>query len=415
MKLIKPFVITFTLFCAICMNCSQEGQAQDKNDPVLPGIDILLAEQLDLVKHKRVGLITNPTGITTTLLSTIETLYSHPQVNLVALYAPEHGVRGDIPAGEYVEHFIDKKTKLPVYSLYGATKKPTAKMLKDVDILLFDIQDIGVRPYTYIYTMAYAMVAAQENTIPFIVLDRPNPLGGELIEGPILEEQFFSFIGLYPIPYIHGMTVGELAGFFNEEFEINAQLKVVRMQGWSRDLLFEDTHLPWVPTSPHVPHARTPFFLATTGGFGELKTLNEGVGYTLPFEYVGAEWIDADTLAETLNALSMEGVFFRPVFYKPYYGAKAGIMLHGVHIHITDYTIVRPIKIQIAILKTVHDLYPDQQLFDPARLDMFTKAIGTDKVRMMIEEGRNLTDIVRECEKGLEAFVKKRKKYLLYE
>lgn len=386
-----------------------------QNEPVLPGIDVLLTEHLDLVKNKRIGLITNPTGVTSKLQSTVDALYSHPEVNLVALFAPEHGVRGDIPAGEVVDHFVDKKTGLAVHSLYGAAKKPTTYMLQNVDLLLFDIQDVGVRPYTYIYTMAYAMAAAKENNIPFIVLDRPNPMGGELIEGPILLENYTSFIGLYPIAYIHGMTVGELASYFNQEFAIEANLFVVRMRGWSRKLIFEETSLPWVPTSPHVPHARTPFYLATTGAFGELKTLSEGVGYTSPFEYVGAEWIDAELLALALNEQSMDGVVFRPVHYKPFYGAKAGMLLHGVQIFITDLKKYRPVKVQLAILHTVFNLFPDQLIFHPSRLVMFYQAIGTEKVKTMIENGSTLQEIYQECDRGLEAFVKKRKKYLLYE
>jgi len=359
-------------------------------------------------------LITNPTGVTSRLRPTIDALHSHTAVHLTVLYGPEHGVRGEKAAGERVAFFVDEKTGLPVYSLYGATKKPTPKMLNNVDVLLFDIQDVGVRPYTYIYTMAYAMQAATEKNIPFIVLDRPNPLGGTLIEGPMLEDKYRSFIGLYPIPYIYGMTIGELAALFNEEFEMNTNLTVVPMSGWRRDMIYKDTGLSWVPTSPHVPHAWTPFFLAATGGFGELQTINEGVGYTTPFEYVGAEWINADTLAKVMNALELAGVFFRPIHYRPYYGVKKDLICHGVQIHIIDYHTFYPIKTQIAILKSIYDLYPGKNIFNPDRIDMFYKAIGTDKISRMIKNHENLNDIYEECHNGIEAFVKKRKNYLLY-
>lgn len=412
----RALILSIAILLGLSLvRCAQQGNAQGENgERVLPGIDVLLSERLDLVRGKRIGLITNPTGVTCTLSSTIDALHAHPDVDLVALYGPEHGVRGDIPAGEPVASFVDVKTGLPVYSLYGATKKPTSALLENVGALIFDIQDAGIRPYTYIYTMAYAMQAAHENAIPFIVLDRPNPLGGEWVEGPLLEEEYRSFIGLYPIPYIHGMTIGELARYFNAEFGIEADLTVVPMRGWRRHMQFAETGLPWVPTSPHVPDARTPIFLATTGGFGELHTLNEGVGYTIPFQVVGAAWLEADRLADALNALGLAGVLFRPMHYRPFYGDHTGQLLHGVQIHVGDKTF-RPVKTQIAILKTVHDLYPEQQIFAPAHLDMFYKAMGTDEIKLMIEEGVDLEDINAACAKGMDDFVKKRKKHLLYD
>jgi uncharacterized protein YbbC (DUF1343 family) len=412
----KLKIFSALLFCTLLWmsNCSQQSSAQPQGAPALPGIDVLLTDQLDLIKNKNVGLITNPTGVTSSLQSTIDALHEHPEVHLEALFGPEHGVRGDISAGERVATFVDEKTGIPVFSLYGATKKPTPKMLEHVDVLLFDIQDVGIRPYTYIYTMAYAMQAAQENNIPILVLDRPNPLGGFLIEGPMLEEKYSSFIGLYPIPYLHGMTVGELALYFNSEFEINAELSIVPMKNWTRDMTFDETGLAWIPTSPHVPHATTPFFLAATGGFGELHVLNEGVGYTSPFEYVGAEWIRADEFSTVLNTFELPGVYFRPAHYKPYYGGKQGVQLHGVQIHITDFKKVLPIKTQVAILKTVHDLYPERILFNPARLDMFYKAMGTDFVEYAIKNRMSLDEIYAGCARGLDEFVKKRNAYLLY-
>lgn len=415
--------IFYRLFCVmLCaalsatLACSKQGSAQQETAlRVLPGIDVLLQQKIDLVRGKRVGLITNPTGVTANLASTIDVLHAHPEVTLVALFGPEHGVRGSVPAGEHIAHFVDERTGVPVYSLYGAQKAPSPEMLNNVDVLLFDIQDVGVRPYTYIYTMAFAMQAAQQNNLPFVVLDRPNPLGGELVEGPMLEEEFSSFIGLYPIPYLHGLTIGELASFFNREFDIHANLIVVPMQSWRRNMAFAATGLPWVPTSPHVPHETTPFYLAATGGLGELQVVNEGVGYTSPFEYIGAPWIDAHALAEALNVHDLDGVHFRPVHYKPYYGGKAGTLIHGVQIHVINYQAFRPIKTQLAILKTVHDLYPGQRIFNPLRLDMFHKAMGTDIVDKMIQNDSSLKDIYAACAYGVDVFVKKRKMYFLYD
>ncbi len=412
-----------TKLMAVCMlgvhllftHCAETGNAQVDSHPVLPGIDVFLSEHIEMVKNKNVGLITNPTGVTAHLQSTIDVVHDHPDINLVALFGPEHGVRGHIPAGERVDTFVDEATGVTVYSLYGATKKPTREMLQSVDVLLFDIQDVGIRPYTYIYTMAYAMQAAREFNIPIIILDRPNPLGGMLVEGPLLETQYASFIGLYPIPYVHGMTIGELARYFNAEFDINAELTVIPMRGWRRDMTFEQTNLAWVPTSPHVPHTTTPFFLAATGGFGELQVLNEGVGYTSPFECVGAEWINAKELSDALNGYALPGVKWRPVHYKPYYGGKQGLLLHGVQIHITDYAAFLPIKTQLAIIKTVHDLYSERTLFNPARLDMFYKAMGTAKIEQAIKAGQGLDDIYTMCQQGIDSFVIKSKTYLLYD
>src|SRR5699024_10523271 len=218
-----------------------------------PGVEVLLNEELDQLQDKNVGLITNPTGVDQELNSIVDTLHNHPDVNLVSLYGPEHGVRGSEQAGDYVEFYIDERTGLPVYSLYGETRKPTPEMLEDVDVLLFDIQDVGTRFYTYIYTMAYAMEAAAENDIEFIVLDRPNPIGGVNVEGPVLNPDYESFVGLYPIPLRHGMTVGELALLFNDEFDIGVDLSVVEMNGWERSMYYDDIPLEWVLPSPNMP------------------------------------------------------------------------------------------------------------------------------------------------------------------
>lgn len=271
------------------------------------GVEVLLDEELDQLEGKNVGLITNPTGVDQELNSIVDTLHNHPDVNLVSLYGPEHGVRGSEQAGDYVEFYIDERTGLPVYSLYGETRKPTPEMLEGVDVLLFDIQDVGTRFYTYIYTMAYAMEAAAENDIEFMVLDRPNPIGGVSVEGPVLDPDYSSFVGLYPIPLRHGMTVGELALLFNDEFDIGADLSVVEMNGWERSDYYDDTPLEWVLPSPNMPTLDT---AAVYPGAALIEGTNvsEGRGTTKPFELIGAPFIDGVDLAEQLNNAGLPGV-----------------------------------------------------------------------------------------------------------
>ena len=388
--------------------------AQNILAQVKPGIDVLLEEQVDLIRGKRIGLITNPTGVRANLTSSIDALHDHPAVKLTALFGPEHGVRGDVFAGEKIADTVDAKTGIPVFSLYGENRTPTAAMLKNVDVLIYDIQDVGSRAYTYIYTMALAMAAAAKAGLPFIVLDRPNPLGGELVEGPILEERFKSFVGLYPIPYIYGLTVGELAQYFNQEFKIGADLTVVKMTGWRRDMLFADTGLPWVPTSPHVPHAMTPFFIAATGCLGELHAVNEGVGYTMPFELIGQTWIDGEELAAELNTNDLPGVEFRPLHYRPYYFVHQGKVLSGVQIHLTEPRQFRPMLVQLHILAALVRLYPQQDLFNPERITSFYRAIGTDSVQRRIIAGQSAQDIYDSYQAALADYLRIRQKYLLY-
>ncbi len=381
---------------------------------VKPGVEVLLAERLDLIRGKRVGLITNPTGVTSQLVSTIDALHAHPEVKLVALFGPEHGVRGDVSAGNQVADMVDARTGIPMYSLYGANKAPTPEMLRTIDVLIYDIQDIGSRAYTYIYTMGLSMQAAAQQGIPFIVLDRPNPLGGDLVEGPILDERFKSFIGLYPIPYIYGLTAGELALYLNTEMKINAQLTVVPMQGWQRFMLFEDTGLPWVLTSPHVPHANTVFHIAATGCMGELSFVNEGVGYTLPFEVLGHTWIKGDELAAALNALRLPGVIFRPLYYRPYYFSLKDKQLSGVQIHLTNPRSFRPMLTQLHVLKTMLKLYPQQNIFNPERVRSFDQAVGTDSVRILLQSNTTPDSIYFSWKKELAKYREQRKAYLLY-
>lgn len=382
---------------------------------VKPGIDVLLEKQLDLVSGKRVGLITNPTGITGEQLSNIDALHDNPDIQLAALYGPEHGVRGDIKGGQKIANYFDQRTGVPVYSLYGKTRKPTADMLKNIDLLMYDIQDIGSRAYTYIYTMALAMEAAAEHNVPFVVLDRPNPMGGLRLEGNVLDTTFSSFIGLYPIPYVYGMTVGELAFYFNEEFDINCDLTVVPLENWTRKMRFEDTGLNWVLPSPHVPRSVTSDFVAATGCIGELGTVSIGVGYTLPFELVGAPWIVPDKLASELNGRGLKGVHFRPLYFRPLYYHFENEQCGGVQIHITNNDIFSPSEVQIHILTALEKLFPEQNIFNTNRIRSFDRAFGTDQVRLDVQKGKSAEEIINNWQRDLEKFKVIRKEYLLYQ
>jgi uncharacterized protein YbbC (DUF1343 family) len=385
---------------------------------VQPGIEVLREKGFDLLKGKRVGLVTNPTGVDAQLRSTIDILAEH--VNLTALYGPEHGVRGDFSAGDHVSDQVDPQTGIPVYSLYGKTRKPSAEMLENVDVLVYDIQDIGVRSYTYISTMGLLMEAAAEQNKEVIVLDRPNPLGGIRVEGPLVEEGYQSFVSAYKIPYVYGLTCGELALFLNGEGMLKdgkkCKLKVVPMKGWTRDMSFDQTGLHWVATSPHIPDYRAAFGYPATGIIGELDPNMIGIGYTLPFQLLVTESIDATLLTNALNALELEGVTFRPTHIKPYYMAKKGVALQGVQIHFTDLSMVRLTEIQFWFLQEARKLDPG---FDPFegkenRYAMFDKVVGTGQFRPALIKDYDFEALREFWSKDEKAFVQKSTKYYLY-
>ncbi|MGE6377122.1 exo-beta-N-acetylmuramidase NamZ family protein [Peribacillus muralis] len=406
-------IILSVFLAGFCLSSSNSVTAvkEKKKQRVSTGIEVLLKEEKKILKGKKVGLITNPTGIDSHLTSVVDLLHDDPEIQLTALYGPEHGVRGDAQAGASVDFYMDGKTRLPVYSLYGKTKKPTPEMLKNVEVLVFDIQDVGTRYYTYIYTMAYAMEAAKENGIPFIVLDRPNPQGGEAVDGPVLEQEFSSFVGLYPIPLKHGMTVGELATLFNKEFKIGANLKVIKMKGWKRDMDYDATGLPFVLPSPNMPAVSTAFAYPATGLI-EGTNVSEGRGTTKPFELIGAPYINGDVLAGKLNALRLPGVQFRAASFTPMFSKHAGQLSHGVEIYVTDRRKFTAVQIGLHIIKTIHDLYPDD--FEFLQANNFNLLIGNGWVKEKIEDGSSVNEIMKEYEGDLASFKKVRKHYLLY-
>ena len=407
-------LILFMAFITVTLNYSQTKR-------VKTGIEVLRDNNFNILSGKRVGLITNPTGVDSKLVSTIDILFHAKNVKLVALFGPEHGVRGDFSAGADVESYIDNETGLPVYSLYGKTSKPTPDMLKGIDILVYDIQDIGCRSYTYISTMGKAMEAASENKIPFVVLDRPNPLGGNKVEGNIVEEGFQSFVSAYKIPYVYGLTCGELAKMLNDRGMLKdgekCKLTVVPMKGWKRSMSFENTGLPWVLTSPHIPHFDSPEYYVASGIMGELGTLSEGVGYTMPFQIFAAEWINADNLATKMNALGLKGVLFRPINFKPYYGIFKDKELHGVEINITDYRKVNLMSLQFLFMQVQTEMYPDKNPFLLAtkqRLNFFDKVCGSSKVREIFSKKMKYDDIKEYLNKDVKEFKKISSHYYLY-
>ncbi|MBO6571519.1 DUF1343 domain-containing protein [bacterium] len=416
MNIKNPLVLLTTLFL-FGVACAQ---TQKQTESIKTGIEVLQNNNFDVLNGKKVGLITNATGLSSSLKPTIDILFEAENVELVALYGPEHGARGEIAAGDKVDDYVDPVTQVPVYSLYGKTRKPTKEMLEDVEVLVYDIQDIGVRSYTYISTMGLAMEAAAEHDIEFVVLDRPNPLGGNKIEGNIAEEGYFSFVSQYPVPYVYGMTPGEVAIMINEEGWLGegkkVDLTVVEMEGWNRSMTFEETGLHWIPTSPHIPHANSAYFYVSTGIMGELGVFSEGVGYTLPFQLFAAEWIDERKLAENMNALNIPGVEFRPIVFKPFYGRDQGKTLHGVQIHFSDYTQAHLMSLQYYFMQVHKQMYPEIDIFEEGknRWSMFDKVSGTNEIRNKFKESYKVADIEEYLNKDVESFRKKSSQYHLY-
>ncbi len=386
---------------------------------VLPGIDVLIKHNFRELSEKHIGLITNSTGVNKDLISTVDILLNTEKINLIAIFTPEHGIRGNKSAGEFVSSEEYKNIK--VFSLYGNTKKPTKEMLKGIDVLVYDIQDAGLRSYTYISTLGMAMEAAAENNIEFVILDRPNPINGLKVEGPPLDTLFKSFVGYFPIPYVYGLTPGELGRFINEEIlkpkGKKCNLKIIPMEGWKRTMNYNDTGLLWTLTSNHVPDSDTPFYMAASGILGELNVVSIGIGYTLPFRTFATAWIAPDLLAEKMNALNLKGVKFRPISYKPYYGKWKDTVLNGVQIYITDKDAANLLLIQFYFMQVHNELYPDKNLFaiaDSSRIKMFDLVMDTDKIRKAFIKNYKVEDIKELLTEGLDKYKRVIKKYWIY-
>lgn len=401
--------------------------AADGGQIVRPGIEVLEGRGFEGLTGKNVGLVTNPSGIDRNLRSTIDILNEAPGVSLKTLFAPEHGVRGDAYAGSYVADTKDPKTGIPVYSIYGPNRKPSKKMLEGLDVVVYDIQDIGSRSYTFISTLGLVMRACAENDIEVMVLDRPNPLGGNKVEGCLVEPGFYSFVSEFKIPYIYGLTVGELAILLNEEglncgekgneAHLKCKLSVIPMEGWHRDMLYPDTNLPWVLPSPNIPYPQSAVNYPSSGITGEFQGyLNIGIGYTLPFEVFAAEWIDADALKARLDSYNIPGVAFRTIHFKPFSGSLSGKLIHGVQFHYTDYEAACCTLTQFYVMQAVNELYPDRNPFtlSKGRNNMFDKVCGTDYVRTTFGKRLKVEDIVEYWSKDVEAFKKLSRRYWLY-
>jgi uncharacterized protein YbbC (DUF1343 family) len=384
------------------------------------GNEVIAEQNYQALRGKRLGLITNPSGVNHDLNSTIDVLRAAPQVNLAALFGPEHGIYGDVPAGDQVESRTDARTGLPVYSLYGATRKPSPQMLQGLDAVVYDLQDTGCRSYTFISTMGLAMEACGQAGIEFIVLDRPNPLGGDRVEGPLVAAGFQSFVSRWNVPYVYGLTCGELARMINGEGWITnrCKLTVVPMRGWKRSMVWRDTGLPWVPTSPHVPHGDSPLFQVATGMLGEIGGVSTGIGYTLPFQCIAAPDLDPQKTADLLNSYKLPGVRFKPVTYKPYYFAFQEQALGGVQLYFTDpahapLTAVNFYAVEAIKTLTGRDLF-EQAVKSNRSFNMFDKVNGTDASRKALQSGVAAGQIAQSWHGDEAAFRKLRKKYLLY-
>lgn len=419
MKCVALFLITIlTVSSSVDMNASR---------PVVkPGVEVLAESGFKGLTGRKVGLVTNPSGVDSDLNSTIDILYNAPGVELVALFGPEHGVRGDVYAGGKISDTVDAATGLPVYSLYGATRKPTPEMLEGIDVMVYDIQDVGVRSYTFISTLGLVMEACAELDIEVMVLDRPNPLGGEKIEGCYVEQPFNSFVSQYRIPYVYGLTVGELARLINKEGLNRGQkgdrepsvcrLTVVPMKGWNRSMTYQDTGLPWVLPSPNIPFSDSPMYYASSGICGELYGfMNIGVGYTLPFQVFGALWIDPVRLKARLDSYGLEGVEFRTIWYKPFSGSLKGQLVAGLQYFFTDYGKARLTEVQFHVMQAVAELYPDRKAFDVTDgYGLFDKVCGTDYIRKEFSSNYRFSDIMDYWRKDEKEFRNLSGKYHLY-
>lgn len=400
------------------------GEARVK---VRPGIEVLESRGFEGLKGKRVGLVTNPSGVDRNLRSTIDILHDAKAVELVALFGPEHGVRGDAYAGDKVSDDVDPVTGVKVFSIYGKYREPSQEMLDGIDVMVYDIQDVGTRSYTFISSLGLVMRACAKKGIEVMVLDRPNPLGGLKVEGCCVEPGYYSFVSEFEIPYIYGLTVGELAIMINEEglnrgekgYEpaLKCKLSVIPMDGWRRKMSYIETGLPWVLPSPNIPYPQSAVNYPSSGITGEFNNyLNIGIGYTLPFETFAAEWIDAEALKKELDSYHLPGIAFRIIHYKPIAGSSKGKLLHGVQFYYTDYEAADITLTQFYVMQAVNRLYPEHNPFEMSkdRIGMFDKVCGTDYVRRNFSKRMEVSDIIDYWNKDVKKFKTLSKKYYIY-
>ena len=403
------------LLAALAMAACAPPQTPPTGQPepeVRPGIEVFLADPPAAVRGKRIGLITNQTGVDRAGTLSIDRLAASDAVELVALFSPEHGIRGAADPGEKVASGTDERTGLPVHSLYGDTRKPTPEMLRGIEALVFDIQDVGSRTYTYVYTMALGMQAAAEARIPFVVLDRPNPVGGRVVEGNLLDTAFATFVGMYPIPVRHGLTAGELARLFHAEFGVGAEPVVVPARGWRREAWFDGTGLPWVAPSPNIPRLESAIHYPGTVFF-EGTNLSAGRGSSHPFEQAGAPWLDAPAIVREMNARGLPGVRFEAVDFtpaRPGDGKFDGVPLRGVRLVLTNRDAYRPVSTSLLLIEAIRRRHREDFRWAQSHFD---RLAGTDRLRGAIEAG-TLAEALREWDADAARFEAARRPYLLY-
>ena len=378
------------------------------------GVEELLDEHIELVAGKRVALITNPSGVDGDLVPTVDRLATDTRFELVRLFGPEHGIRGDVPAGDKVGDSVDPRTGVTVTSLYGSSRRPKPESLEGVDVLLFDIQDVGARCYTYVSTLGEAMLAASEVDLPVIVLDRPNPIGGLSFEGPVRTDEWKSFIGWGKVPITHGLTAGEMALFYVDVMGVDCDVTVVPMHGWRRSMTWEDTGLTWTQTSPHIPHAlNAHVYVATAMAASVTTNISDGVGSTTPFELLGAAFVDPAALVRELEKYELAGVDFQEAAFRPFYGKFAGESLRGVRLLLGDPKAFRPVRTAMAFLVALRDLHLDE--LELASVEVFAKHWGLEGVREMLLEGNSLADLETAWSADVAWFAKARENALIYE
>ena len=387
---------------------------------VVLGLEKLLQEKAPLLRGVRLGLVCNQASVDHGYRHAADLVHQHPELDLRALFGPQHGIRGDVQDNMIeTEHGVDRKTGLPVNSLYSETREPTEKMLRDIDVVVFDMQDVGCRIYTFVYTLANCMRAAKKFGKRVVVCDRPNPISGSAVAGNVLEPEYASFVGQFPIPTRHGMTVAELARMFNGHFGIGCELEVIPMDGWLRERWHDETDAPWVLPSPNMPTLNSATVFPGTVHF-EGTQVSEGRGTTLPFELIGAPYIDPDAYADGLNKLGLPGVFFRSCVFQPTFQKHAGVSCGGVQIHVIDRESFEPVIAGVAMVKLAHDMYPREfrwkeppyeYVFDKNPFDVIS---GTNEIREKIERGTGLQAIENSWKAHLAEFQSTREKYLLY-
>ncbi len=403
-----------SLFTGWLIAAALAGQAGGAHEQrVRLGIEVLLESRIELVAGKRVGLITHPAGVDSKLVASVDRLAGDERLELVQLWGPEHGIRGEVPAGDAVADFVDARTTLPVESLYGARRRPSRESLERVEVVLFDLQDVGARCYTYLSTLGEAMAACGEAKKPLIVLDRPNPLGGLALDGPLREERFQSFVAWGPVPLQHGLTAGEMARLYERELGVACELEVVAMSGWERSMLWKDTGLTWTQTSPHIPSLlAAELYLATALVAASTKNVSDGIGSTMPFELLGAEFVDPRALRAELVAAGLGGVRFQELRWQPFYGKLQGRSLSGVRIVLDDPRAFRPVRAALAFLVALRMLYPDRLELEAP--EVAARFWGTERLLERLRAGDSAAEIADGWEPEIQEFANLRQRALLY-